>query len=190
MEVHLYRDDLLGADYYGNAFICEPVHNLVTRLVLEPDGITFAGHRDRGEERSEFFASADNWFRPVQVRTGPDGALWFTAHSKGPFIGRITTGGAFTVFQQSSEQITAGPDGALWFTDPDHNSVGRITTGGAITVYPLSTPYSAPWGITAGSDDAVWFAELGNNRIGRITPAGEINPGKLRFTRSIRTSFM
>ncbi|HEY2250887.1 MAG TPA: HEAT repeat domain-containing protein, partial [Planctomycetaceae bacterium] len=28
------------------------------------------------EAESEFLASADNWFRPVQARTGPDGALW------------------------------------------------------------------------------------------------------------------
>jgi putative membrane-bound dehydrogenase-like protein len=72
----IYRDDLLGAEYHGNAFICEPVHNLVTRLVLEPDGVTFAGRRADDEQRGEFLASTDNWFRPVQVRTGPDGALW------------------------------------------------------------------------------------------------------------------
>ena len=72
----IYRDDLLGANYYGNAFICEPVHNLVHRLVLEPQGATFSGHRAPDEQRSEFFASTDNWFRPVQARTGPDGALW------------------------------------------------------------------------------------------------------------------
>lgn len=70
----IYRDDLLGGEF--NAFICEPVHNLVTRLVLEPNGPTFAGHRAPGEESAEFLASKDNWFRPVQVRTGPDGALW------------------------------------------------------------------------------------------------------------------
>ncbi len=72
----LYRDELLGADYTGNAFICEPVHNLVTRLVLEPNGATFAGHRATAEETAEFLASKDNWFRPVQARVGPDGALY------------------------------------------------------------------------------------------------------------------
>jgi putative membrane-bound dehydrogenase-like protein len=72
----IYRDDLLGADYYGNAFVCEPVHNLVRRLVLEPDGISFAGRRADDEQRGEFLASTDNWFRPVQARTGPDGALY------------------------------------------------------------------------------------------------------------------
>lgn len=72
----IYRDELLGKEFYGNAFICEPVHNLVTRLVLEPDGVTFKGHRAPENQQSEFLASTDNWFRPVQMRTGPDGALW------------------------------------------------------------------------------------------------------------------
>jgi putative membrane-bound dehydrogenase-like protein len=72
----VHRDPLLGTEYQGNAFVCEPVHNLIRRLVLEPDGVTFVGHRAPGEERSEFFASTDSWCRPVQVRTGPDGALW------------------------------------------------------------------------------------------------------------------
>jgi putative membrane-bound dehydrogenase-like protein len=74
--LEIYRDELLGADYTGNAFVCEPVHNLVHRLVLEQDGATFAARRAPDEQRTEFLASTDNWFRPVQVRTGPDGALW------------------------------------------------------------------------------------------------------------------
>jgi putative membrane-bound dehydrogenase-like protein len=72
----IYRDDLLGEGFAGNAFTCEPVNNLVHRLVLEPRGATFSGHRAAGEEQAEFLASTDPWFRPVQTRTGPDGALY------------------------------------------------------------------------------------------------------------------
>jgi putative membrane-bound dehydrogenase-like protein len=72
----IYRDDLLGPGYKGNAFVCEPVHNLVHREVVEPDGVTFSSHRAPDEQGSEFLASTDSWCRPVQVRTGPDGALW------------------------------------------------------------------------------------------------------------------
>lgn len=72
----VYRDRLLGDEFAGNAFVCEPVHNLVHRLVLQPDGVTFRGRRAPEEQQSEFLASEDNWFRPVMVRTGPDGALW------------------------------------------------------------------------------------------------------------------
>src|SRR5207249_4064631 len=35
-----------------------------------------SGERAPGEQKTEFLASRDNWFRPVQVRTGPDGALY------------------------------------------------------------------------------------------------------------------
>jgi putative membrane-bound dehydrogenase-like protein len=72
----IYRDDLLGPEYYGNAFMCEPVHDLVTRRVLKPLGATFAGFRAPSELNSEFYASADNWSRPVDIKNGPDGALW------------------------------------------------------------------------------------------------------------------
>lgn len=74
--IAIYRDVLLGDDLYGNAFTCEPVHNLVHREVLEPDGPTFRGRRADDERKSEFLASRDPWFRPAMVRTGPDGALY------------------------------------------------------------------------------------------------------------------
>src|ERR1051325_3904873 len=70
------RDSLFGDQFYGNLFLCEPVHNLVHRMVLEPDGLTFKAVRAANEQKSEFLASRDNWFRPVQMRTGPDGAIW------------------------------------------------------------------------------------------------------------------
>jgi putative membrane-bound dehydrogenase-like protein len=72
----VYRDDRLGKEYSGNVFVCEPVNLVVHRLRLSPRGSTFSGRRATGEGQSEFLASTDNWFRPVQVRTGPDGALW------------------------------------------------------------------------------------------------------------------
>ena len=76
----IYRDVLLGPEFAGNAFTSEPVHNLVSRLVLSPaengDGNTLAGRRAADEQDREFLASTDNWFRPTMLRTGPDGALW------------------------------------------------------------------------------------------------------------------
>jgi putative membrane-bound dehydrogenase-like protein len=72
----IYRDVLLGEQYYGNAFTCEPVHQLVHRLTLAPNGVSFIGRRPSNEQDREFLTSTDRWFRPVQVRTGPDGAIW------------------------------------------------------------------------------------------------------------------
>jgi len=72
----LYKDILWGAEFSQNVFICEPVHNLVSRMVLKKEGVSFRGVRAPEELQSEFFSSTDNWSRPVNTRTGPDGALY------------------------------------------------------------------------------------------------------------------
>ncbi len=68
------RGGLLGENYRGNAFICEPLTNLVHRRVLEPAGVTFIARRV--ESGCEFLASTDPCFRPVNLANGPDGALY------------------------------------------------------------------------------------------------------------------
>ena len=71
-----YRDELFGPDFATSVFISEPVHNLVHREVLESDGVSFKSHRAADEQGTEFLTSSDNWFRPTQIKTGPDGALY------------------------------------------------------------------------------------------------------------------
>ncbi|MEN9573403.1 MAG: hypothetical protein RL514_1258 [Verrucomicrobiota bacterium] len=71
-----YRDDLFGPGFASSVFISEPVHNLVHREVLVPDGVSFTSRRAPDELDREFLASTDNWFRPTMLKTGPDGALY------------------------------------------------------------------------------------------------------------------
>jgi putative membrane-bound dehydrogenase-like protein len=68
------RGDLLPAQYRGDAFVCEPLTNLVHHRALEPAGVTFLARRV--EQGREFLASSDPAFRPVNLATGPDGALY------------------------------------------------------------------------------------------------------------------
>ncbi len=75
-SVMVYRDELLGPQFAGNAFICEPVHNLINRQIVSANGLLFSSKRAPDEQQSEFLASSDNWFRPTTVKVGPDGALW------------------------------------------------------------------------------------------------------------------
>ena len=70
------RDDLFGPAYAGSVFVSEPVHNVIHREVLHPHGSGVHSRRAEGEERTEFLASTDPWFRPTGTRIGPDGALW------------------------------------------------------------------------------------------------------------------
>ncbi len=72
--VHIYRGNALPNRYHSQAFVCEPTGSLVRCEVIEPNGGTFRSHRER--DKAEFLASRDPWFRPVNIETGPDGALY------------------------------------------------------------------------------------------------------------------
>lgn len=74
--LEIFRSNAWGSAAYGNSFTCEPVNQLVHRRVLndEPSGVRAL--RADNEQDREFLTSTDRWFRPVQVRTGPDGQLW------------------------------------------------------------------------------------------------------------------
>src|SRR5205814_7218436 len=56
------------------SFICDPANNLIHRDRLVEQGATFVAKR--ADEDREFLASTDNWFRPVNLTLGPDGALY------------------------------------------------------------------------------------------------------------------
>ncbi len=72
-----YRDELLfPRSAAEHAFVCEPVHNLIQHLLVEEDGASFKARRAESLGAPEFVSSEDQWFRPVMIRTGPDGALW------------------------------------------------------------------------------------------------------------------
>jgi putative membrane-bound dehydrogenase-like protein len=71
--IGIYRGDLM-AKLAGNIFVCDPTAQLVTRNRLVPNGASFTAERV-GEKR-DFLVSGDEWSRPVNVRTGPDGALY------------------------------------------------------------------------------------------------------------------
>ena len=72
--VTVYRGGLLGGEIQGNVFTCDPTGNLVHREVLAPAGASLVGKP--GRPRIEFLASRDEWFRPVNMEVGPDGALY------------------------------------------------------------------------------------------------------------------
>jgi putative membrane-bound dehydrogenase-like protein len=55
-------------------YVGEVAGNLVHRKSISPSGSTFVA--DRMDDQSEFLASTDIWFRPVNFQTGPDGALY------------------------------------------------------------------------------------------------------------------
>src|SRR4030088_2646351 len=58
-------------EFRDNLFIGNVVTNRINRDRLERHGSTY-----RGIAMPDFLASAAPWFRPVDIKLGPDGALW------------------------------------------------------------------------------------------------------------------
>ena len=54
-------------------FTTEPTINIIHHQVVEPNGVTYKAHKTR---EAEFIGGRDKWFRPIDTRIGPDGALY------------------------------------------------------------------------------------------------------------------
>ncbi len=70
----VYRGAAYPAEFRGDIFAAEPAGNLVVRVAMQRSGVAFRGRRVA--DGGEFLASTDNWFRPVNLVSGPDGCLY------------------------------------------------------------------------------------------------------------------
>jgi virginiamycin B lyase len=116
---------------------------------------------------------------PLEITTGPDGALWFTQNGTNS-VGRITTDGQVQEFSLASlpgnhpGDLTVGPDGNVWvlklFGGPqDPAAVVRVEPDGSLTQIGLDREVGS---ITTGPDGKLWITapEFGNSSIGRLAP--------------------
>lgn len=69
----VYRGHLMP-ELKNNVFVPDPTGQLVTRYKIEPNGASLKA--TRVGDRTEFFRSSDEWCRPVNFTTGPDGAIY------------------------------------------------------------------------------------------------------------------
>jgi putative membrane-bound dehydrogenase-like protein len=69
----IYDGGTWPAEWQYNYFTTEPTINLVHHEVVESDGVTYKARKTR---EPEFIGGRDKWFRPIETRIGPDGALY------------------------------------------------------------------------------------------------------------------
>ncbi len=72
----IYDGGSWPASYNYNYFTTEPTINIVHHETVSPSGVSFTAARVPDRENVEFIAGKDYWFRPIEVRTGPDGAVY------------------------------------------------------------------------------------------------------------------
>ncbi len=71
----IYGGGSWPTEWNYNYFTTEPTINIIHHQVVEPNGVTFKAHKTR---EAEFIGGRDPWFRPIDTRIGPDGALYIT----------------------------------------------------------------------------------------------------------------
>lgn len=77
----VYRGDQFPDAHAGNAFVPEPVAQLVKRIILtDSAGIVTGRHPYR---EAEFMTATDERFRPVNTATAPDGSLYIVDMHRG-----------------------------------------------------------------------------------------------------------
>lgn len=94
-------------------FTTEPTINLLHHEFVKADGVSFTGDKEASREELEFIAGKNLWFRPIEVRTGPDGAMYVVDFCNQAIIHNDTRG------------TKHGPRNAAIRPDRDHY-YGRI----------------------------------------------------------------
>lgn len=74
--ITIYRGTAFPEQFRGNVFVADCAGNLIHRKLLLPDGVELQAQRPADEQKVEFAASRDTWFRPVQFANAPDGTLY------------------------------------------------------------------------------------------------------------------
>lgn len=85
----IYRGNLFPNEYQDNAFIADPAAHVIHRVLLRSSGLHILAEKPPEEFASEFLASRDGAFRPSDLLTGPDGALYVADLGEGGSRARI-----------------------------------------------------------------------------------------------------
>ena len=121
--ITMYRGNAYGSGFVNNLFVGDAGGNLVHRKQVDFNGVERSARRPDGEEKREFIASTDNWFRPVHFANGPDGCLYIA-----------------DMYRETIEHPWSIPEEIKKFTDLNSgNDRGRI-----YRIAPKSFKYQKP----------------------------------------------
>lgn len=120
----VYRGPLMP-ELRNNVFVPDPTGQLVTRYKVEPHGASLKATRIG--DRTEFFRSSDEWSRPVNFTTGPDGAIYIC-----DIYRRWIDHARFfpEQFVKNHDMRQGENEGRIWRIVPKGTKPVRITTAG------------------------------------------------------------
>ncbi len=133
--ISYYAADQFPEAYRGTIF----VGNVVTNRINH-DRIEWHGSTPKGIEQPDFVWSEDNWFRPVDIELGPDGALYvadFYNRIIGHYEVPLTHPGRDRTSGRIWRIVYRGPDGKL---PPPPGTVDRTRSSMDVLAAELNHP--------------------------------------------------
>jgi len=103
-----YEGGAWPAAWNNSGFVTEPILNVIHHEILKPEGASLKGDMVRPD--AEFLLSNDYWFRPIDIATGADGALYISDFYS-PVIAHSDTRGP----QHSRAGASVRPDREHYF---------------------------------------------------------------------------
>jgi mono/diheme cytochrome c family protein/glucose/arabinose dehydrogenase len=141
----VYRDTILGTEVEGDLFVGEVAGNLVKRFKTRPDEKkTIVA--EPVDDPIEFITSTDERFRPVQILTGPDGALYVCDMYRGIIQHRIFMTSFLRKQVEERGLETPAALGRIWRVVPEQGSVRPVEDLSSVGVERLALAVSHPNG--------------------------------------------
>ncbi len=124
----VYLGDQFPEEYYGNGFVCAPEANLIKRYLIDYNKINLPAEQAYNEE--EFLISTDETFRPVNLYTGLDGAMYIVDLRKGIIQHRayMTSYLREKILEKGLEKITGiGRIYKVYFNESENPDLNKKT---------------------------------------------------------------
>lgn len=142
----IYRADLFPEKFFGNHFCCDPQQSMVHRSLISRDGAGLRTRRPDEHADSEFLASSDGWFRPNNLRVGPDGALYIVDM----YREIIEDYSAIPRYLQQQYGLLNGDDrGRIWRLAPVDSAPAPLVIGDEVAMVAQLRHPNAWWRETA-----------------------------------------
>ena len=114
----IQRGDQFGPEWVGDAFVPEPGSGVVAHFEVVRDGLTLEARHvtvpDAEWGEREFLASSDERFRPVDLKVGPDGALWVIDMYRGVIQHANYVSEHYRRHAEANDLVEPGAYGRIW----------------------------------------------------------------------------
>ncbi len=119
----IYDGGTWPEDWNYSYFTTEPTINIVHHEIVQPQGTSYTSEKTR---EAEFIGGRDPWFRPIETRIGPDGALYVLDFYNQAVVHNDTRGPAHNAVNAAVRPDRDHYFGRVWRVDHKQAKPARV----------------------------------------------------------------